>query len=69
MDSDGDQRLSVELLMGQLVEQASLIMASQERLRRLLAASRSIVRELPCQRCCTALSTRREMPRCSAISI
>jgi hypothetical protein len=42
MDSDGDQRPSVELLMGQLVEQASLIMTSQERLRRLLAANRSI---------------------------
>ena len=40
MRSDGDQRLSVELLMGQLVEQALLIMTSQERLRRLLAVSR-----------------------------
>src|SRR5918994_4807560 len=43
---DGNQRLSVELLMGQLVEQASLIMTAQERLRRLLAANRSIVQEL-----------------------
>ena len=42
----GDQRLSVELLMGQLVEQASLIMTAQERLRRLLTANRSIVQEL-----------------------
>jgi hypothetical protein len=32
--------------MGQLVEQASLIMTAQERLRRLLAANRSIVQEL-----------------------
>jgi signal transduction histidine kinase len=43
---DGNQRLSVELLMGQLVEQASLIMTAQERLRRLLTANRSIVQEL-----------------------
>jgi signal transduction histidine kinase len=43
---DGNQRLSVELLMGQLVEQASLIMKAQERLRRLLTANRSIVQEL-----------------------
>ena len=46
MDPDGDQRLSVELLMGQLVEQASLIMTAQQRLRRLLTANRSIVQEL-----------------------
>jgi signal transduction histidine kinase len=46
MDSDGDQRLSVELLMSQLVEQASLIMTAQQRLRRLLTANRSIVQEL-----------------------
>ena len=46
MDPDGDQRLSVELLMSQLVEQASLIMTAQERLRRLLTANRSIVQEL-----------------------
>jgi hypothetical protein len=46
MGPDADQRLSVELLMGQLVEQASLIMTAQERLRRLLAANRSIVQEL-----------------------
>src|SRR5215211_5052277 len=45
-DPDGDQRLSVELLMSQLVEQASLIMTAQERLRRLLTANRSIVQEL-----------------------
>jgi signal transduction histidine kinase len=43
---DADQRLSVELLMSQLVEQASLIMTAQERLRRLLTANRSIVQEL-----------------------
>ena len=46
MDPDGDQRLSVELLMSQLVEQASLIMTAQQRLRRLLTANRSIVQEL-----------------------
>ncbi|MGH3339279.1 MAG: GAF domain-containing protein, partial [Propionibacteriaceae bacterium] len=46
MDTDGDQRLSVELLMSRLVEQASLIMTAQERLRRLLTANRSIVQEL-----------------------
>jgi signal transduction histidine kinase len=46
MDPDSDQRLSVELLMGQLVEQASLIMTAQQRLRRLLTANRSIVQEL-----------------------
>jgi two-component system, NarL family, sensor histidine kinase DevS len=46
MDPENDQRLSVELLMGQLVEQASLIMTAQQRLRRLLTANRSIVQEL-----------------------
>ena len=46
VDPEGDQRLSVELLMGQLVEQASLVMTAQERLRRLLTANRSIVQEL-----------------------
>ncbi len=46
MGPDADPRLSVELLMSQLVEQASLIMTAQERLRRLLAANRSIVQEL-----------------------
>ena len=57
MDSDGDPRLSVELLMSrlglsieqltrQLVDQASVIMNAQERLRRLLNANRSIVQEL-----------------------
>jgi signal transduction histidine kinase len=45
-DPDAEQRLSVELLMSQLVEQASLIMTAQERLRRLLTANRSIVQEL-----------------------
>jgi len=57
MDPGGDPRLSVELLMGQLgmsieqlthqlVDQASVIMNAQERLRRLLNANRSIVQEL-----------------------
>jgi signal transduction histidine kinase len=46
MDPGDDQRLSVELLMSQLVEQASLIMTAQQRLRRLLTANRSIVQEL-----------------------
>jgi GAF domain-containing protein len=46
VDPEGDQRLSVELLMSQLVEQASLIMTAQQRLRRLLTANRSIVQEL-----------------------
>jgi signal transduction histidine kinase len=46
MGPDADQRLSVELRMSQLVEQASLIMTAQERLRRLLTANRSIVQEL-----------------------
>jgi hypothetical protein len=57
MDPDGDSRLSVELLMGELglsieqltrhlVDQASVIMSAQERLRRLLHANRSIVQEL-----------------------
>jgi signal transduction histidine kinase len=57
MDPEGDPRLSVELLMGQLgpsieeltrqlVDQASVIMSAQERLRRLLHANRSIVQEL-----------------------
>src|SRR5215204_7429886 len=46
MHPGDDQRLSVELLMSQLVEQASLIMTAQERLRRLLTANRSIVQEL-----------------------
>ena len=41
-----DPRLSIELLMSQLVEQASLIMTAQHRLRRLLIANRSIVQEL-----------------------
>jgi signal transduction histidine kinase len=57
MDPDGDPRLSVELLMGelglsieqltrQLVDQASVVTNAQERLRRLLNANRSIVQEL-----------------------
>jgi hypothetical protein len=57
MDSDGDPRLAVELLMSrlglsieqltrQLVDQSSVIMNAQERLRRLLNANRSIVQEL-----------------------
>jgi signal transduction histidine kinase len=46
MGPDADQRLSVELLMSHLVEQAALIMTAQERLRRLLTANRSIVQEL-----------------------
>jgi signal transduction histidine kinase len=57
MDPIGDPRLSVELLMGdlglsidqlmrQLVDQASVIMNAQDRLRRLLHANRSIVQEL-----------------------
>ncbi|HET9303400.1 MAG TPA: GAF domain-containing protein [Propionibacteriaceae bacterium] len=46
MDPGDDQRLSVELLMSQLVEQASLIMTAQERLGSLLTANRSIVQEL-----------------------
>jgi signal transduction histidine kinase/AraC-like DNA-binding protein len=56
-DPEGDPRLSVDLLMGQLglsieqltrqlVDQASMIMNAQERLRRLLHANRSIVQEL-----------------------
>jgi signal transduction histidine kinase len=45
-DPEEDPRLSVELLMSQLVEQASVIMTAQQRLRRLLIANRSIVQEL-----------------------
>ena len=56
-DPEVDPRLSVDLLMGQLglsieqltrqlVDQASMIMNAQERLRRLLHANRSIVQEL-----------------------
>jgi signal transduction histidine kinase len=45
-DLEEDPRLSVELLMSQLVEQASVIMTAQQRLRRLLIANRSIVQEL-----------------------
>jgi signal transduction histidine kinase len=45
-DPEDDPRLSVELLTNQLVEQASLIMAAQHRLRRLLKANHSIVQEL-----------------------
>lgn len=45
-DSDEDPRLAVERLMSQLVDQASVIMTAQQRLRRLLIANRSIVQEL-----------------------
>src|SRR5215213_1406223 len=45
-DPEEDPRLSVELLMGQLVDQASVILTAQQRLRRLLIANRSIVQEL-----------------------
>lgn len=41
-----DPRLSIEVLMSQLVEQASVIMTAQQRLRQLLKASHSIVQEL-----------------------
>ncbi len=41
-----DPRLSIDLLMSQLVEQASAIMTAQQRLRQLLKASHSIVQEL-----------------------
>ena len=45
-DPANDPRLSVELLTNQLVEQASVIMTAQHRLRRLLKANHSIVQEL-----------------------
>jgi two-component system, NarL family, sensor histidine kinase DevS len=45
-DPEDDPRLSVELLTNQLVEQASVIMTAQHRLRRLLKANHSIVQEL-----------------------
>ena len=45
-DPEDDPRLSVELLTNQLVEQASVIMTAQSRLRRLLKANHSIVQEL-----------------------
>src|SRR5215216_759764 len=45
-DPDEDPRLTVELLMGQLVNQASVITTAQQRLRQLLIANRSIVQEL-----------------------
>jgi signal transduction histidine kinase len=45
-DPEEDPRLTVERLMSQLVDQASLIMTAQQRLRRLLIANRSIVQEL-----------------------
>jgi GAF domain-containing protein len=45
-DPDDDPRLSVELLMSQLVDQAAVIMTAQQRLRQLLIANRSIVQEL-----------------------
>jgi signal transduction protein with GAF and PtsI domain len=46
MDPDDDQRLSVELLMSQLVEQASLIMTAHERVPPPAHSNRSIVQEL-----------------------
>jgi GAF domain-containing protein len=46
MDPENHQRLSIELPISQPVEHASLIMTTQERLRRLLTANRSIVQEL-----------------------
>ena len=45
-DPADDPPLSVELLTNQLVEQASVIMTAQHRLRRLLKANHSIVKEL-----------------------
>jgi signal transduction histidine kinase len=45
-DPEQDPRLSIEALMSQLVEQASVIMIAQQRLRQLLKASHSIVQEL-----------------------
>jgi len=45
-EPEGAPRLSVELLMSQLVDQASMIMTAQQRLRQLLIANRSIVQEL-----------------------
>lgn len=45
-DPEHDPRLSIEVLMSQLVEQASVIMTAQQRLRQLLKASHSIVQEL-----------------------
>ena len=46
MDPEDHHRLSIELPTSRPVEQASLIMTAQERLRRLLTANRSIVQEL-----------------------
>src|SRR5215217_1664429 len=45
-DPEEDPPLSVGLLMSQLVNQASVIMTAQQRLRQLLIANRSIVQEL-----------------------
>jgi hypothetical protein len=45
-DPEQDPELSVERLMSGLVDQASAILAAQQRLRRLLSANRSIVQEL-----------------------
>src|SRR5215212_10057184 len=45
-DPEEDPPLSVELLMSQPVNQASMIMTAQQRLRQLLMANRSIVQEL-----------------------
>jgi len=46
MGPEDHQRLPVEMLMSQLLEQASLIMTTQERRRRVLTANLSIVQEL-----------------------
>jgi hypothetical protein len=46
MDPDDDQRLSVELLMSQLVEQAPLILTAHERVPPSAHSNRSIVQEL-----------------------
>src|SRR5512133_409546 len=45
-DSEAAPRLPVELLMSQLVDQVSMSMTAQQRLRQLLIANRSIVQEL-----------------------
>ena len=45
-DPDEDPRLSIELLINQLIEQASSLMTAQQRLWLLLTANRTIVQEL-----------------------
>jgi hypothetical protein len=47
MDPEGDQRLSVELLISRLVEQASLITPAQQRFRPLLTANRESSKSCP----------------------